>query len=428
MDGVLNVATATRETLSTATAMYYPLAVNKSMISSDRYAYIVIYNDTDVADPKNGDYVLSITDVKVCYDTLLTQTLPEDDINDPEIPKRSGEEEMVSFLVDENTAKAAAFFIDHEMTLPMEIGHAKINHSLALTDSIVLNYAVAKKDLAGCENVYLEVKIPVYSGNTLTGSRNLTLEPVENGDFYYFILTELTAVSMNNLLEATLYYTSEGTSYRTETDVYSVVKYAYSQLNKANASTVLRTLCADLLRYGSYAQIFKGYRTDALADEGLEESFGAYLSDPGAVTFGNTNRVLADVEDAPIVWMGKSLNLGSKVELRFIFDAKAYDGELEDLIMRVQYSDIRGNTKTVTVEDLEIYNSGYSFYSFTLDTLGASELRNVVSAQIFAGDIPVSCTLQYTADTYGNGKTGALGDLCKALFAYSDSAKAYFAK
>jgi hypothetical protein len=51
----------------------------------------------------------------------------------------------------------------------------------------------------------------------------------------------------------------------------------------------------------------------------------------------------------------------------------------------------------------------------------------VVSVRIFHGSEPVSHTLRYSADTYGNGKTKELGDLCKALMAYSDSAKAYFA-
>ena len=74
-----------------------------------------------------------------------------------------------------------------------------------------------------------------------------------------------------------------------------------------------------------------------------------------------------------------------------------------------------------------MYNEALGYYVFTVDTLLAAELRTVVSAQIFHGDTPVSCTLQYSADTYGNNKTGTLLDLCKALFAYSDSAKAYFA-
>ena len=55
-------------------------------------------------------------------------------------------------------------------------------------------------------------------------------------------------------------------------------------------------------------------------------------------------------------------------------------------------------------------------------------LRAVVSVQVFAGDIPVSCTLQFSADTYGNNQKGDLLTLCKALMAYSDSAKAYFVK
>ena len=74
----------------------------------------------------------------------------------------------------------------------------------------------------------------------------------------------------------------------------------------------------------------------------------------------------------------------------------------------------------------ELYNAKLGFYAFTFDGLLAAELRTVVTVQVYRGETPVSATLQYSADTYGNNKTGALGDLCKALFAYSDSALAYF--
>ena len=57
----------------------------------------------------------------------------------------------------------------------------------------------------------------------------------------------------------------------------------------------------------------------------------------------------------------------------------------------------------------------------------ATTLYGVKDGQVYAGNIPVSATLQYSPDTYGNGKAGTLLDLYKALFAYSDSAKAYFA-
>jgi hypothetical protein len=103
-----------------------------------------------------------------------------------------------------------------------------------------------------------------------------------------------------------------------------------------------------------------------------------------------------------------------------------YTGDLADLTLRVRYEDIYGVTKTVTVENAEVYNADRGFYAFTLDALLACELRSVLSAQIYVGQTPVSCTFCYSADTYGNNKKGDLLELCKALFAYSDSARNFF--
>ena len=145
------------------------------------------------------------------------------------------------------------------------------------------------------------------------------------------------------------------------------------------------------------------------------------------MTFGNTNTVLNDLPNAPITWAGKSLNLESKVALKFVFNMGAYTGKLSDLCLRISYTDAYGNQKTETVTGAEAYGQGTGAYVFTVDSLLAAELRTVVSVQIYAGNTPVSATLQYSPDTYGNNKTGTLLDLCKALFAYSDSAKAFFA-
>ncbi|MBP3412401.1 MAG: hypothetical protein J6K89_04005, partial [Oscillospiraceae bacterium] len=123
---------------------------------------------------------------------------------------------------------------------------------------------------------------------------------------------------------------------------------------------------------------------------------------------------------------GKSLNLDSKVALKFVFSMGTYTGELSNLTLRVSYKDSTGAEKTLTLTNAALYNPDRGYYAFTLDTLLAAELRSVVSVQIYAGDTPVSCTLRYSADTYGNNKTGQLLTLCKALFAYSDSAKAFF--
>ncbi len=312
---------------------------------------------------------------------------------------------------------------------PVEDVSLKLNHSLNLASDISVNLVVSKNLLAGFDitTVYVESTLEIYEGSEKTGTHMIRIAPVENGNYYYFTLNGLTAVQMNDKISSVLYGTKEGQPYYSPVDEYSIATYAYAQLDKPAANAKLKTLCADLLRYGGKAQIFKTYRTDALADGAMTDTHKSYLSDMEAVTFGNNNRVLEDLENAPITWEGKALNLESKVALKFVFSPANYSGDLSKLSLRVRYEDVNGTQKILTLENAELYNESRKLYAFTLDTLLAAELRAVVSVQIFAGDIPVSATLQYSADTYGNNKSGNLLALCKALFAYSDSAKAYFA-
>ena len=322
-------------------------------------------------------------------------------------------------MVDGHTLHAAALVMKAVLETPILAEGSKLMHSLNLASDMSVNYVVTKESVADYHSFYLEVCVPGYK-------EPLRIEPVEKGNYYYFTLDGITAVQMGDELTATLYLEKDGKTYYWEPDTYSIAQYAYAQLNKEGASSKLKALCAELLRYGSAAQIFKNYRTDALADAAVTEAHKAYLSDIEAVTFGNTNKVLNNLENAPISWTGKSLNLESKVALKFAFNPVNYQGDPSTLTLKVSYTDINGELKTLSVGNPELYNPDMGLYVFTLDALLAAELRSVVSVQIYAGNNPVSCTLQYSADTYGNDKTGALLDLCKALFAYSDSARDYF--
>ena len=313
---------------------------------------------------------------------------------------------------------------ERENKEPVEDPALKLNHSLNLASDISVNLLVSKSLLEDfdMDTVYVESTI-----ETPTGTTTLRTTPVDNEYYYYFTLDGLTAVQMNDKISSVLYGAKNGQPYYSPVDEYSIAAYAYSQMNNPDRAESLKTLCADLLRYGAKAQIFKNYRTDCLADANMTETHKAYLSDIEAVTFGNTNLVLNDLDNAPITWAGKVLNLESKVALKLVFYPGAYEGDLSALTLRISHEDAYGNLKTLTLGDPVLYNQALGAYAFTMDTLLAAELRTVVSAQIYAGDTPVSPTLQYSPDTYGNGKTGALLDLCKALFAYSDSARSYFA-
>lgn len=301
-----------------------------------------------------------------------------------------------------------------------------VYHSLNLASDIALNYLIPASQLSYYSSVSLSCSIPEYKGNTLVGARTVKLSPVLKDGYYTFTLEGLTAVQMGDTITAKLSMEKDGIQYCSNEDRYSIADYAYSQLGKANLSSELKALCAQLLVYGSSAQIFKGYRTDALCDQRMTATQRAYLTDLSSVVFANHNRTVADLESPSVVWVGKGLNLETKIRVLFVFDPSGFVGSPEDLSLHLSYEDIHGVTQTVVLSDPQLYYPELGYYAFSFSDLLASELRQVVTAAVYHGDKQVSLSQQYSVETYGNGKTGALETLCRAMIAYSDAAKAYF--
>ena len=304
----------------------------------------------------------------------------------------------------------------------------EIKHSLNLASDISLNYVVSAEAVVGAEKTYLTVDMPIYEGTELTATRTVTVEGEQRGNYYYYTLDGLTAVNMMDVLTARVYVEREGERYVSACDEYSIAMYAYGQLNKSNAGRELKTLCANLLRYGAQAQSYKGYRTDALADGEMTVAQQAYLTALDSVLFGNNNRIQEDQEAPTVQWVGKALDLNSKVAVKFIADLSGFVGSLEELNLRISYTDLTGQLREAVIWEFEIYDEEKNYIAFDFGELSAAELRSVLTARVCDGESPVSQSLIYSADTYGNNKTGKLLSLCKALFAYADSAGAYFSK
>ncbi len=314
--------------------------------------------------------------------------------------------------------------IPQEPTIDPDI---TIGHSLNLASDISINYAIPATDLANYDSYLLECKLPVYEGNTLTEYRVVNIQPVLKGNYYYFTLTGVTAVNMNDSITATVHMTKGGERYASDPDSYSVARYAYSQIEKPNCTEPLKALCINLLRYGAAAQSYKGYRTDFLADRELTAEQRGYLTDLDSVSFGNNNGYLGEMDSSVVVWLGKALLLDSKVTVRYIFDLTNFDGNVEELSLRVTYQNYKGEEITATVTGgAQKYSTVEGRYSMDFDGLLAAELRTVLRATIYYGDMRLSDTSEYSVDTYGANKTGGLGTLCRALMAYSDKAKEYF--
>ncbi len=303
---------------------------------------------------------------------------------------------------------------------------ADILHSLNLASDISINFAVTAASMEGYSDFYLECKVPVYTGNTFTGTTTVIIEPVLTGNYYYFTMNGLLATQMNNKLESTLHATKDGKVYVSDVDVYSIAIYAYNQMIKTGSSQALKKLCAELLRYGAKAQIQKNYRTNSLPDTDMTAAQIAMLTDLNSVTFGNNKTIYDDIADPTITWAGRSLILDSKVTLRMIADLTNYAGKPEDLTARVTYVTLEGEEITLTLTDIVPYNTEKNQYAFDFAGLRAAELRTVVSAAIYADGVQVSPTMEYSPDTYGNGRKGDLLILCQALMAYSDAALDFF--
>ena len=305
----------------------------------------------------------------------------------------------------------------HEAELPVVDESVRIRHSLNLQSDISVNLIVPVSVLEGYDRYVMEC--------TVAGKTFLP-EAVVKGDYVYFVVDGIMATQMNENIHSVLHLIKGNTEYVSLEDDYSVACYAYSVLNK-DAADNIKTLCANLLRYGSLAQIFKGYQTDALADEEMTEVHKSYLTDMETVVFGNNNRLLGDVTEPTVPWFGKTMVLDSKVTMVYVVNLKNYEGAIEDLTLRVSYENVNGERIDTVLDNIQIHDEAMGLYSFKLDSLLAAELRAVVTAAVYSGETQVSETLCYSADTYGRGKTGTLAELCKALFAYSDSARAFFA-
>ncbi len=292
-----------------------------------------------------------------------------------------------------------------------------IRHSLNLESDISINYLVPEEQLSSYESFYLSCSVPQYTDGVQTGTVTKTLNSVLKSGYYIFTLEGLTAIQMGDRITAKLHMERYEYKYCTNEDLYSIADYAYSQMSKDGSTQELKALCAQLLVYGSYAQLYKGYRTDALCDSLMTDAHKSYLTDLSAVTFGNHNRQIADLEAPTVLWAGKGINMDTRIQLLFVMDPKTYGGNVADLTLHISYEDIYGNTHSAVLTNPELYLESAGYYAFTFSDLLASELRQVVTVAVYAGNEQVSKSLQYSVDTYGNGKTGNLATLCKGMIA-----------
>ncbi len=327
-------------------------------------------------------------------------------------------------FVKPNTMMMAINLFNNET--PILDDGVQMAHSLTLESGISINYVAKAEQLDQYDSFYMEVVAPVYEGNDQVGTKTYRLDPIAEGNRYYFVMDEIAAKQMNDVLQARIYMTKDGVTYVSRLDEYSVATYAYKQLINAEASEELKAVCVNLLRYGAEAQKQWNYRTDALADEEIASEFMAYMTDLETVELESKMAMLNDLEAPTVSWKSAALALESKIVMRFTANLAGFEGKVEDLTARITFVNHEGGTVVATVKEFVLLDAEKKLYTVDCDAIDADEMRVVVSAAIYCGETQISRTAQYSVETYAARATEDIVTLCKAMIAYGDSVDAFF--
>ena len=223
---------------------------------------------------------------------------------------------------------------------------------------------------------------------------------------------------MKDSITCTLYGSANGQNY-TKTVEYSVYKYCSNQLAKTT-DDAFKTVVTDLLNYGAAAQVYTNYKTDDLANAGVDQTYATASLTTEPVKQLNTE--YATIENPTVIWKGASLYLESKVNARLSIEVQDITGlSVKFVIDGVEY----------TSNNFEAQQGKENRYYVYFDSIIPSQMRTPFTATVYKDGVAVSNTLQYSIQSYVVGKTTPgtnLNDLVIAMLKFGDACAAYFNK
>ena len=272
--------------------------------------------------------------------------------------------------------------------------------------------------LNGKIDVAFTAQLPAGYSNPrmVVNGEQLTEFSIDQGN-YVFVYSGINPQCIGDTFTATLYATNDGTEESVSVQIYSVRHYCVNKLADGTISDELRTLLSDLLAYGEAAQIYTGYKTNALVTDGDDisdpmYSFLFYLTGYSARFVG--------AADEHTRWVNAGLTLTNSVAVTFRFYAEDTDG----LTVTVG---INGRTRTYSAFNAVAGKA--NTYEITFDGVSAEEFADEVSASFARNDTAIGNSLYYSVNAYAqsnlNSSNSDLSYLVAALYNFGVSARAY---
>ncbi len=314
--------------------------------------------------------------------------------------------------------------------------------SLTLESDIAMNFYARDTVLEGCENPYVVFTKAIYSSNgNITGYETEKVSSfVRKADYsgvlcHCFRFDGVKAYEMGSQVTATLYAYKDGVLYKGAVVDYSVFKYASNMLKKTS-DDALKTLLVDALNYGAAAQTYFEYNQENLVNEDLTEEQAALATAQNPAVTSCTE--LIKNEGATVSFKAVSLVLKDKVTFNYYLNLANYNGDIEDLELRISYTNAYGEEDTAVIDGSDFayrrYTDGNYYYVANFSELYAFQMREICSAEVYSKttDTVISSTVLYSIESYVASKTNsdqnALVQLLWDMMKYGDAAENYFKK
>ena len=395
------------KSIASATEQYYDIDVSELGWNGTSSDVIVLYND--------GEGILDVTQLRYpTTDGTLTLNVSE--------------------MAAKNAAKMLRIVYGIPETAPdpiepTDLGLNFKSAALVLNSDISMNFYVEEAVLNSAKNVYAVFTKALYNeAGKITGYEEKTVTEITQSERgYAFRFDGINPAEMGSAVTATLYGYRDGELISGETVDYSVLTYVNNMFVNSNDAS-FKTLLADLVNYGAAAQTYVSYNTANLVTANVADGLMAYATTDDPTLSDCTSFVKNDA--ASVVFTAASLSLRDKVTVRYELDASDYEGSVNDLALHITYVDIDGK-ETEAVIPVSSFEQSNGKYLVSFSRLNAVQMRTVLHASVYAGDICVSDTLAYSIESYASAMAGggdALANLVLAMMRYGDSAAKCFRK
>jgi hypothetical protein len=312
------------------------------------------------------------------------------------------------------------------------IGAYLKGRSLTLEGTIAVNYYVALDDNLQNDNTKMQFTV---NGETTLVAFDKDQYATINGTTCYRFTVKVTAKQMTDEIQAQLQVTQDDGQILASAPIEGTVDYTYSVAtygkNMQNENIYVKQLVTALLNYGTMAQNYFEYNSDASANDVLDgniqemtvtaEQLEGYAIEKDGTTDG-------------IAYVGATLVLESETSVRFYF--KLDEGaSISDYTFQAVNKDTDATVKLAGPAKGTGALAGYYFVQVSNIVAQRLDYRYTVTVTKNgdAGESTGNITVTYGPLTYAynqlssESSTVAMKNLVQALYHYNQAAKTYFA-